>query len=268
MNIGIIGAGKAGYDILSLLKDNHQININMICDQNPEAEGMIYANKLNIESTLDFEYFLNQNFDVIIEVTGSTYVQEKLHDHCSHTNTSVIGSEGARLFSMVITDAIETAEKLDDQLHQINSSTKNLEKEFESILSSVDSLDKIKKDLHDSVKTSMGFVLDSSELTQSINKIAQKNKILGLNANIEAARAGDAGKGFSVVANEIQKLSNTTNSFADEIAQSLQSINDEITGIYEKTESLSELSTTQGESATKLKETLDALVSKLNQSDT
>jgi len=263
MKIAIVGAGEAGHDLLKLLSNNNDVSIEAICDTDSKAKGLKLASELGIKIENNFENFINRNLDVIVEVTGSDYVRNRLEKLFEEKDTSILGAKSAKLLSVIISDAVKNATKLDKQLDQIDYSTNKLEIEFNTIINTVDTLSKIKEDLNTSVKTSQKFINNSSELIKSINKIAQKNKILGLNANIEAARAGDAGRGFSIVANEIQKLSSTTNSFADEISKSLESINSEITGIYTETESLTDLANKQNESTYQLKGILEELLIKI-----
>ena len=56
------------------------------------------------------------------------------------------------------------------------------------------------------------------EFSSSLNSIAKQNKILSLNAEIEAVKVGELGKGFEVVANNVQKLAEQTKRLSEEIS--------------------------------------------------
>ena len=71
------------------------------------------------------------------------------------------------------------------------------------------------------------FSRNIEDITVSINALAEQTNLLALNAAIEAARAGDAGRGFSVVADEIRKLAEKTNGETTKIEDILVSIQKE-----------------------------------------
>lgn len=111
----------------------------------------------------------------------------------------------------------QMAQTLSAGLDQLQSSSQQINVDAENLSS-------VGAELGELSKTALIHNKRSGEITNIIKKIAQQTNLLGLNASIEAARSGDSGRGFKVVAEEIRKLSNSTKESVENIERIVEDI--------------------------------------------
>ncbi len=96
--------------------------------------------------------------------------------------------------------------------------------EFRKTLKNLISETKKFEKLNDITKNTKQRVEDTKSILELIQNITNQTNLLALNASIEAARVGEHGKGFSVVAEEIRKLADKTSQSAEEIKHLVESL--------------------------------------------
>jgi methyl-accepting chemotaxis protein len=103
---------------------------------------------------------------------------------------------------------------------------------YQSVSRSMNSIGEIRNTVQDTGKRIKRLGERSQEIsyiTDIINGIAERTTVLALNANMQAMAAGDAGKGFSVIADEIQRLAETSRESTEQITQLVKNIQQETT---------------------------------------
>ena len=130
-------------------------------------------------------------------------------DEAIQTNTASTKelSQTASKIILVSEEGLETV----NQLNEINLKSRLA---FQSIFQTIDT-----------ANNNASKIVETADL---ITNIAEQINLISLNASIEAARAGDAGKGFAVIAGEIHKLSEQTKISTTVIDQMLNEIKDNI----------------------------------------
>ena len=107
-----------------------------------------------------------------------------------------------------------------------------------------------------------GFAAAMSQVracTRDIGQIAETTNILSLNASIEAARAGDAGRGFAVGANEVKNLAGKTRAATDEIARTIDALGQEAERVVGRIEEGARASGQAKSSVARIVHTIDSV---------
>lgn len=140
-------------------------------------------------------------------------------------------------------------------------------------LETIKTLDSSLGHLEDALRVSNSTVNDLvlklesvNTITDSISQIASQTNLLALNAAIEAARAGDAGKGFSVVASEVRKLAENSKIAVQNITKILEEIKIDILSTSSAMSSGNDALLTQKSTIKETKNTFLTIKSELNES--
>jgi methyl-accepting chemotaxis protein len=123
--------------------------------------------------------------------------------------------------SSFITESSTAIEEMIASLNNIINVAAEKKKGLAKIVESVDNSENAVSEIIDLTGNTVKSGNDILEMVKLINNVAQQTDLLAMNASIEAAHAGEFGKGFSVVAEEIRNLSETSTS-------SVKSINDNV----------------------------------------
>ena len=230
MNIVIVGAGSGGCEMLSSLIGLENLKVQMIIDRNSNAPGIELAKSMKIAHSQNLDDINVNNTDIIIEVTGNEKLKNILKERFENKCT-LLDSKSALLFNMLVKKDAQRIEKINKDISIIKNTSEVIQKELIEISSAINNIHDVSNNLLQSINLSKEHIAESDKIIKYFNEISKQTKILGINASIESARAGEHGRGFSVVAMEVQKLANNSGEFAKEIKVILTKLSDEILNI-------------------------------------
>ena len=184
-----------------------------------------------------------QNFADLIDKIVVKYNKGIVLDFVTNHSFQIIASSMAQLeerFETIISvfeeiqkessSSATNAIRVDDLLAQALSGRKTLQKEIHSRLAEIDEAASKAQNTASSFETLKEHTGEVKAMLSDIQEVSVKTGILAINASIEAARAGKAGDGFRIIANEVRNLSTQTGTFAKmietKIAELQSSVND------------------------------------------
>lgn len=164
----------------------------------------------------------HQVADVVRQITDTA---SGLQESSEHQSVSV-GASAAAIEELTVSIATvaDTVVTVHGQSAQSVSNTEDGNRKVSELVNEIYNIRTTVSDTAAAVEEFVHSTKTITAMTQQVRDIADQTNLLALNAAIEAARAGEQGRGFAVVADEVRKLAEKSGSSANEINTLAQSI--------------------------------------------
>lgn len=162
------------------------------------------------------EQVLKSRAEKIIQST-QTQNDELTHITAAISQLSLATNEVSSLAERSAQNAQGVSAAIENTKSELNSAVLEVEQQSQEILSASEAISKVSESSH-----------NINSIIDVIDVIAAQTNLLALNAAIEAARAGDHGRGFSVVADEVRSLAQKTSESTKEISNLINQLQSQV----------------------------------------
>ncbi|HUI51712.1 MAG TPA: methyl-accepting chemotaxis protein [Terriglobales bacterium] len=165
--------------------------------------------------------------DVASASEGLTHVSQQITSNSEETTTkATVVSSNTEQVNRNLQTVATGAEEMRATMHEISRNATESARVAEEAVRRAEATNTTVSKLGSSS-------VEIGKVVRTITAIAEQINLLALNATIEATRAGDAGSGFAVVANEVKELANQTAKATEEISREIATIQTDAKGAME-----------------------------------
>lgn len=148
--------------------------------------------------------------------------------------TTQLGAEELNHLADEIGNSVDSSNSVKAFVDESNKVSKDALDSIQKLQEHFDDNNRITNEIAGDINILAGKSNNISEIINVIKSIADQTNLLALNAAIEAARAGEHGRGFAVVADEVRKLAEQTTNSASEVEAIINEIQGDINGAKAK----------------------------------
>ncbi|MBI1674110.1 methyl-accepting chemotaxis protein [Shewanella sp. DW31] len=170
----------------------------------------------------------------------------QLSQHTEHTQTIVADTQTqTEHIRSLANEVSHTSALVEDSAAETMRQMQSSQAQAEAVLSATEQTQTAVGLCHSSLESLNNSVTDVSKIIDVIGNIAEQTNLLALNAAIEAARAGEQGRGFAVVADEVRNLSQRTQVSLNEIVKILQQLTQSNHALSESVDGIAQATSSQ-----------------------
>ncbi|WP_019911047.1 methyl-accepting chemotaxis protein [Paenibacillus sp. HW567] len=184
------------------------------------------------------------------ELYGSTVISSAV---------PIVGEEGEVIGAFAIAYTLENEDKMEQLTESINLISGQLVDMVQNVAAQSEELSATTAQILENSRKTVEESAQVSKVAGFIREISEQTNLLGLNAAIEAARVGEQGAGFGVVATEVRKLSVNTKEATKSIEESLSRVQRSIQMMEKEIEAIAASSHEQAELVTEFSDVIERL---------